>query len=82
MAGISSDHTEAATMTPEANPSKTFCSSIGISLFMKKTNPEPRAVPRNGINKEARTADMANAFGTPANIRDFGRNVYLRVART
>ena len=25
IAGISSDQTEAATMTPEANPSKSFC---------------------------------------------------------
>lgn len=49
MAGIISDQTDAATITPEANPSNSFCNSAGMSLFMKNTNAEPKAVPRNGI---------------------------------
>ena len=51
MAGIISDHTDAATITPEAKPSSTFCSSAGISRFIKNTKADPRAVPRNGIIK-------------------------------
>lgn len=51
MAGMSSDHTEAATMTPEAKPSSAFCTRSGISPFMKKTNAEPSIVPNNGMSK-------------------------------
>ena len=51
MAGIISDHTDAATITPEANPNRIFCSNCGISRFIKNTKAEPRAVPRNGISK-------------------------------
>ena len=42
---MSSDHTDAATITPEAKPSRTFCTIGGISRFMKNTKAEPRAVP-------------------------------------
>ena len=55
MEGISSDHTDAATITPDANPSRAFCNKAGISFFMKNTNPDPRAVPRNGIISAAST---------------------------
>ena len=48
---MSSDHTEAATITPEAKPSRTFCKSSGMSFFMKKTKADPRAVPRKGISR-------------------------------
>ena len=44
-----SDHTDAATITPEVKPSSIFCSSAGMSRFIKNTKPDPRAVPRNGI---------------------------------
>jgi hypothetical protein len=50
-----SDQTEAATITPEANPSRTFCTSAGISRFMKNTKADPRAVPRNGIRRAVKT---------------------------
>ena len=49
MAGISNDHTEAATITPDAKPNNSFCSCTDISSFMKKTNAEPSIVPRSGI---------------------------------
>ena len=55
MAGMISDHTEAATITPEAKPSRSFCTSGGISRLMKKTKADPRAVPRKGIINAAKT---------------------------
>lgn len=50
IAGMSSDHTEAATITPEANPNSVFCTRGDISSFIKKTNAEPNIVPSSGIN--------------------------------
>jgi len=47
--GINSDHTDAATITPEAKPSNAFCSSAGISFLITNTNAEPRIVPSRGI---------------------------------
>ena len=58
MAGMISDHTDAATITPEAKPSRTFCTKGGISRFMNKTKDAPRAVPRNGIKRAVRTEFM------------------------
>ena len=55
MDGMISDHTDAATMTPDANPSRTFCTTDGMSRFIKKTKADPSAVPRKGINKVAIT---------------------------
>lgn len=51
MAGMSSDHTEAATITPEAKPNNDFCNFGDISFFMKKTKAAPSIVPNKGINK-------------------------------
>ena len=48
--GMSSDHTEAATITPEAKPNNDFCANTGMPLFMKNTKAEPKTVPRNGIS--------------------------------
>ena len=48
--GISSDHTEAATMTPEANPNKVFCTKSGICFFIRKTQAAPKVVPAKGNN--------------------------------
>lgn len=48
--GISNDHTDAATITPPANPSNDFCNSEGILFFIKKTNAEPIIVPNKGIS--------------------------------
>jgi hypothetical protein len=50
MDGMSSDHTEAATITPEAKPNNDFCKRGDMSFFMKKTNEAPNIVPNNGIN--------------------------------
>ena len=49
IAGISSDHTEAATITPEANPSIAFCSITLISPRNRNTHAAPSAVPASGI---------------------------------
>ena len=62
MDGMISDHTEAATITPEANPRRTFCTRGGISRFMKNTKADPRAVPRKGIIKAVSTGLMARRF--------------------
>ena len=48
--GISSDHTDAATITPDAKPSNDFCNLGDMSFFMKKTKAEPSIVPKRGIN--------------------------------
>ena len=53
MAGIRSDQTDAATITPEAKPNKVFCSRIDISPRMKNTKAEPSIVPRNGMRRPA-----------------------------
>ena len=50
MAGMSSDHTEAASITPEAKPSSDFRKRGDMSFFIKKTNDAPNIVPNNGIN--------------------------------
>lgn len=50
MAGMSSDQTLAATITPEANPNRAFCRRTGISFFIRKTNPDPNIVPNKGIS--------------------------------
>ncbi len=48
---MSSDQTEAATITPEANPKRAFCRRAGMSCFMKKTNGEPSMVPKSGMRR-------------------------------
>ncbi len=50
IAGISNDHTEAATITPDAKPSNDFCRRADISPRMKNTKAEPSIVPSSGIN--------------------------------
>ena len=47
---MSSDHTEAATITPEAKPNSDFRKRGDMSFFIKKTNEAPNIVPNNGIN--------------------------------
>ena len=48
--GISNDHTDAAIITPEANPSKSFSTLIFILFFIKNTIAAPKVVPANGIS--------------------------------
>ena len=62
MAGIMSDQTDAATMTPDAKPRRAFWSPSGMSFFMKNTKADPRAVPRKGIIKAVKTAFMLFAI--------------------
>ena len=50
MLGSSNDQTEAATITPEANPSRVFCTRGFISCFIVKTKAEPKTVPSTGIS--------------------------------
>jgi hypothetical protein len=50
IAGMSSDHTDAATITPDAKPSSDFCRRTDISLRIKKTKAEPSMVPSSGIS--------------------------------
>ena len=49
MEGIISDQTLAATMTPLANPRRSFCSFSFICCPIKKTQAEPKTVPKKGI---------------------------------
>ena len=51
--GIISDHTDAAIITPEANPSKNFWNFSLILFLVKKTIAEPKEVPKNGIKSIA-----------------------------
>ena len=51
MAGMSNDHTDAATITPDAKPNNDFCNLGDMSFFMKKTKAAPSIVPNKGINK-------------------------------
>ena len=44
------DHTDAATITPDAKPSSDFCSRADISFRIKNTKAEPSIVPSSGIN--------------------------------
>ena len=50
IAGIRSDQTDAATITPDANPSNAFCTSGFKSFFKKNTQAAPSVVPKKGIN--------------------------------
>ena len=53
MDGINKDHTDAATITPAANPYRTFSTLLFSLSFIKKTIAAPNTVPANGINKHA-----------------------------
>ena len=53
IAGMIRLHTDAATITPQANPESAFCSRMSRPFFMKKTQALPAAVPAKGINKPA-----------------------------
>ena len=47
IAGINRLHTDAAIMTPAANPRKIFCIPIRIWFLKKKTTAEPNVVMAN-----------------------------------
>ena len=46
--GISSDHTDAATMTPEAKPKRSLCKERAMDPRTRKTIAAPRTVPKKG----------------------------------
>ena len=50
MAGISKLHTDAATITPAANPVSARCTPTASVLRIKNTHAAPTAVPTNGIS--------------------------------
>lgn len=73
IAGMSSDQTEAAIITPEAKPSSAFCTLSPICLLKKNTVAEPSTVPASGSSspssvltvwliKGSETADYTRAF--------------------
>ena len=49
IAGRRSDHTEAATITPDAKPSSIFSTCLFSAFLIKRTQAAPAKVPRNGI---------------------------------
>ena len=49
IAGMSSDQTDAATITPEAKPSRIFCIFDALSRPKTSELAEPKTVPVNGI---------------------------------
>ena len=61
--GIKRLQTDAATMTPAANPESDFCRRMDILFFIKKTQAEPRVVPKKGISKPF--AIVENIFHLP-----------------
>lgn len=50
IAGIISDHTDAASITPDAKPGSSFSSFLLILFLIRKTIALPDIVPINGIN--------------------------------
>ena len=59
MAGINNDHTEAATITPEANPSNDFCRRTDIPSRIRNTKAAPDIVPSRGINNPMAMTDIS-----------------------
>ena len=65
IAGMRRDHTDAAIMTPAANPKKTLCIFSCMSFFKKKTVAAPRAVIKN-VNPVPPAAHFkASIYPTP-----------------
>ena len=54
IAGISNDHTEAATITPEAKPKSVLCALCELRSFRKSTTLAPISVPKNGNTSSGR----------------------------
>ena len=46
---MSNDHTDDATITPDAKPNNVFCNRADISSFIMNTKAEPSIVPNSGI---------------------------------
>jgi hypothetical protein len=64
IAGISSDHTDAATITPDAKPSSDFCSRTDIPSRIMKTKAEPAIVPSSGISSPITNVIVIGCKGT------------------
>ena len=55
MDGINNDQTEAAIITPDANPNRIFSTFLFSLFFIRNTIAEPSVVPKNGINNPVNT---------------------------
>lgn len=74
MAGRSSDHTEAATITPAAKPSSNFCTRWAVFSRIKSTTAEPIIVPRAGKTSNGKICFIIKfSIFCVANIRPFGK---------
>jgi len=62
MAGISKDHTEAATMTPAANPRSAFWITGFSSFFINRTHAAPAVVPIKGMIKPQNIVIFITSF--------------------
>ena len=60
--GINNDHTDAAIITPDANPNKIFSTFLFISFFIKNTIAAPSVVPINGITKPKNICIILSLF--------------------
>ena len=60
MEGIKRLHTEAATMTPAANPDRERFKLSPISRTIRNTQAAPRTVPRKGIEIPCRIREFMN----------------------
>ena len=77
MAGMMSDQTEAAIMTPEAKPRSSFWIPGLTSPFRKKTKQEPRAVPRKGMSMPRAVLRVSSMIRPPFN-SDYNMKTSLR----
>lgn len=53
MLGMRSDHTAAATITPEANPNRMRCNVADMASRIRNTKADPNRVPAKGIISES-----------------------------
>ena len=60
--GINKDHTEAAIITPDANPNKIFSNLSFILFFIKSTIAAPSVVPKKGIANPQKTSIKITPF--------------------
>ena len=54
--------TDAATITPAANPARERCTKSPKDFFIKNTQPAPNVVPKNGIKIPRKVSISLTAF--------------------
>ena len=78
--GMSNDHTDAATITPEAKPNSHFCRRTDISSLIRKTKAEPSIVPNRGISNPI---SMRQRYGNKTRLGHIGlKNTNFLVLHT